>query len=121
MAAHAVFAMHSFHGMLSHHGNVGLTALHALILAVSSWLLADFGSGVLHWSVDNYGNGRTPIMGSIIAAFQGHHSAPWTITERGFCNNVYKLCMPFGILPMLLINAIEKNFLLGLITELVTP
>jgi ubiquitin-conjugating enzyme E2 variant len=106
MAAHAVFAMHSFHGMLSHHGNVGLTALHALIMAVSSWLLADFGSGVLHWSVDNYGNGRTPIMGSIIAAFQGHHSAPWTITERGFCNNVYKLCMPFGILPMLLINAI---------------
>eukprot|EP00555_Chaetoceros_dichaeta_P010777 CAMPEP_0198264134 /NCGR_PEP_ID=MMETSP1447-20131203/14905_1 /TAXON_ID=420782 /ORGANISM="Chaetoceros dichaeta, Strain CCMP1751" /LENGTH=362 /DNA_ID=CAMNT_0043952985 /DNA_START=39 /DNA_END=1127 /DNA_ORIENTATION=+ len=63
----------------------------------SSWLIADLGSGVLHWSVDNYGNGKTPVMGNLIAAFQGHHSAPWTITERGFCNNVYKLCTPFGI------------------------
>eukprot|EP00560_Eucampia_antarctica_P010054 CAMPEP_0197831326 /NCGR_PEP_ID=MMETSP1437-20131217/9219_1 /TAXON_ID=49252 ORGANISM="Eucampia antarctica, Strain CCMP1452" /NCGR_SAMPLE_ID=MMETSP1437 /ASSEMBLY_ACC=CAM_ASM_001096 /LENGTH=194 /DNA_ID=CAMNT_0043434185 /DNA_START=625 /DNA_END=1209 /DNA_ORIENTATION=+ len=72
----------------------------------SSWLLADLGSGVLHWSVDNYGNGRTPIMGGIIGAFQGHHSAPWTITDRQFCNNVYKLCVPFGIPTIALINAL---------------
>jgi hypothetical protein len=43
-------------------------------------------------------DGRTPVMGGIIAAFQGHHSAPWTITQQGFCNNVYKLCIPFGVL-----------------------
>lgn len=67
-------------------------------------------SGVLHWSVDNYGNGRTPIMGGIIAAFQGHHSAPWTITQRGFANNVYKLCIPFGILPLSVIYAISGPF-----------
>lgn len=78
-------------------GNVALTAVASLSTIVASYILADFGSGVLHWSVDNYGNGRTPIMGSIIAAFQGHHSAPWTITYRGFCNNVWKLCIPFGI------------------------
>ena len=65
---------------------------------------ADFGSGVLHWSVDNYGNGRTPVMGNIIAAFQGHHSAPWTITYRGFCNNVWKLCIPFGLPTVAAIN-----------------
>merc|ERR1711966_565677 len=35
--------------------------------------------------------------GNIIAAFQGHHSAPWTITYRGFANNVWKLCIPFGV------------------------
>ncbi|EEC43146.1 predicted protein, partial [Phaeodactylum tricornutum CCAP 1055/1] len=70
------------------------------------WVIADFGSGVLHWATDNYGNGKTPVMGGIIAAFQGHHSAPWTIAQRGFCNNVYKLCIPFGIVPMLAINAI---------------
>ena len=71
-----------------------------VVLSILSWISADFGSGVLHWSVDNYGNGRTPIMGSIIAAFQGHHTAPWTITQRSFCNNVYKLCIPFGIIPV---------------------
>jgi palmitoyl-[glycerolipid] 3-(E)-desaturase len=85
---------------------IGMTILQTLGLVIGSWLLADFGSGVLHWSVDNYGNGKTPIMGSIIAAFQGHHSAPWTITQRGFCNNVYKLCIPFGVLPVTLIHSI---------------
>merc|ERR1712032_169475 len=78
-------------------GAVGFTALTSVSTVIASWIAADLGSGVFHWSVDNYGNGRTPVMGNIIAAFQGHHSAPWTITCRGFCNNVYKLCIPFGI------------------------
>lgn len=130
------------HGMMMTVGLGGTvaTALTVLgkvcFLTWASWILADFGSGVLHWSVDNCtyqtisyggingrpvarpnhssfssisnihnrllstlldGNGRTPIMGGIIAAFQGHHSAPWTITYREFCNNVSKLCLPFGV------------------------
>ena len=87
-------------------GNVALALAQGLTLTFLSWVLADLGSGVLHWSVDNYGNGNTPVMGSIIAAFQGHHSAPWTITERGFCNNVHKLCIPFGIPSMAIIQAL---------------
>ena len=85
-------------------GNAVETIAQIFAILATSWVAADFGSAVLHWSVDNYGNGRTPIMGNIIAAFQGHHAAPWTITERGFCNNVYKLCVPFGIPTMTLIN-----------------
>lgn len=57
-------------------------------------IAADFLTGVYHWSVDNYGDGSTPIVGSQIAAFQGHHQKPWTITEREFCNNVYKVRSP---------------------------
>ena len=73
---HFGFMATSFHEMLQvNQGDSALTTLQASLLLVSSWLLADFGSGVLHWSVDNYGNGRTPVMGGIIAAFQGHHSA----------------------------------------------
>lgn len=97
-ANHATIASCAIHQLLQlNHYDIPTTILQSLLCIVSSWVLADFGSGVLHWSVDNYGNGRTPVMGSIIAAFQGHHTAPWTITERGFCNNVYKLCVPFGI------------------------
>jgi hypothetical protein len=104
---HAMFASNALLGVLAQNGgNLVVTSLQAFLLLVCSWILADFGSGVLHWSVDNYGNGRTPIMGSIIAAFQGHHSAPWTITQRGFANNIYKLTIPFGVVPMALINAI---------------
>ena len=102
-AAHSWLLASSFADMLlQNNGNLPLTTALAATLTMLSWLLADFGSGVLHWSVDNYGNGRTPIMGGIIAAFQGHHSAPWTIAQRGFCNNVYKLCTPFGLAPVLL-------------------
>jgi len=89
-----------------HQGSILPTILESSAVLFAAYVLADFGSGVLHWSVDNYGNGRTPIMGSIIAAFQGHHSAPWTITERGFSNNVYKLCVPFGPIPMAVIAAL---------------
>jgi palmitoyl-[glycerolipid] 3-(E)-desaturase len=107
--AHTFFVSSSFQSLLNvYNGNLGITVLQSVFLLLSSWILADFGSGVLHWSVDNYGNGRTPIMGSIIAAFQGHHTAPWTITQRGFCNNVYKLCIPFGIVPMTLISLIAS-------------
>jgi len=110
-AAHAYFAASSFAQMLGvNGGNVAWTVAQALLLTFASWVLADFGSGVLHWSVDNYGNGKTPIMGSIIAAFQGHHSAPWTIAQRGFCNNVHKLCVPFGVVPMTLINFVAGPF-----------
>ena len=107
----STFAFHIYlcaasiqHMMLNNHGDILITVLQTAAVCFASWTLADFGSGVLHWSVDNYGNGRTPIMGSIIAAFQGHHSAPWTITYREFCNNVYKLCIPFGIPTMLFIS-----------------
>lgn len=59
---------------------------------------ADFGTGVYHWSVDNYGSAQTPIVGPQIEAFQGHHEEPWTITCRDFCNNCFPTCiatMPF--------------------------
>ena len=106
LLGHAGFAATSLAEMYQAHGGV-YTVSEATVLAVSAWILADLGSGILHWSVDNYGNGKTPIMGSIIAAFQGHHAAPWTITERGFCNNVYKLCLPFGVAPMALVSLVS--------------
>uniref|UniRef100_A0A7S0HD18 Lipid desaturase domain-containing protein n=1 Tax=Hanusia phi TaxID=3032 RepID=A0A7S0HD18_9CRYP len=53
---------------------------------------ADFGSGVYHWAMDNYGSKNTPIFGTQIEAFQGHHELPWTITYRQVCNNIYKIC-----------------------------
>jgi len=98
MINHTLVGLFAMYQLLQiNNGAVAPTIGLSAFTIFSSWLIADLGSGVLHWSVDNYGNGRTPVMGNLIAAFQGHHSAPWTITERGFCNNVYKLCTPFGI------------------------
>lgn len=105
---HAALTAACLHTLTESSSSEIVTSLEVIATVLGSWLAADLGSGILHWSVDNYGNGRTPIMGSIIAAFQGHHSAPWTITQRGFCNNVYKLCTPFGLAPILLIGSTQS-------------
>jgi len=73
----------------------GATALFAHIMA-------DFASGIYHFFLDNYGSRETPIFGEQIAAFQGHHQYPWTITHRDFCNNVFKSCVN-SLLPLLLV------------------
>jgi len=70
-------------------GGANPLLLAAAVLA--SILLGDLGTGVFHWSVDNYGTLKTPVFGTVCAAFQGHHLTPWTITFRSFANNVYKI------------------------------
>merc|ERR1712176_619744 len=73
--------------------------------AAAAYLLSDLASGIFHWSVDNYGDGDTPVLGNVIAAFQGHHGQPWTITMREFSNNTYKTCIP--TLPFLALCATD--------------
>ncbi|KXZ55581.1 hypothetical protein GPECTOR_2g1130 [Gonium pectorale] len=63
----------------------------AVLLA---YILADLGTGIYHWGVDNYGDGNTPVFGRQIAAFQGHHQRPWTITQREFANNLHQVFGP---------------------------
>ncbi|CAJ1964179.1 unnamed protein product [Sphenostylis stenocarpa] len=75
---------------------------------VASWvgyILADLGSGVSHWVIDNYGDDSTPIVGAQIEAFQGHHKWPWTITRREFANNLHALAraVTFMVLPIVLV------------------
>jgi ubiquitin-conjugating enzyme E2 variant len=57
----------------------------------AAYVLSDLGTAVYHWAVDNYGDGNTPVFGRQIAAFQGHHQRPWTITQREFCNNLHQV------------------------------
>lgn len=82
-----------------------LNLILTITTIVLSIVLGDFGTGVFHWSVDNYGGIKTPIFGSVCVAFQGHHETPWTITFRPFANNVYKIA--YATIPMLLIVAIS--------------
>ncbi len=63
---------------------------------MAAYVLSDLGTGIYHWSVDNYGDGNTPLVGKQIAAFQGHHQRPWTITQREFCNNVHQVSCTQG-------------------------
>ena len=64
----------------------------------AAWCLSDLGTGIFHWGVDNYGGKTTPVLGTVIDAFQGHHKWPWTITKRQFANNIHGICVP--LLPV---------------------
>ena len=68
--------------------------LEQVLGALVGYLFADLATGVYHWAVDNYGSGETPVLGRQIAAFQGHHGAPWTIAQRAFANNLSALTVP---------------------------
>lgn len=50
-----------------------LQAFSTAAAAFVGLLIADLVSGVFHWSVDNYGDRNTPVFGTVIEAFQGHH------------------------------------------------
>ncbi|KAH6786403.1 fatty acid desaturase A [Perilla frutescens var. hirtella] len=65
--------------------------LEPIIAGLIGYVLADLGSGVYHWGIDNYGGADTPVFGSQIDGFQGHHKWPWTITRRQFANNLHAL------------------------------
>ncbi|GAV68635.1 Kua-UEV1_localn domain-containing protein [Cephalotus follicularis] len=79
--------------------------LQPMLAASLGYILADLGSGVYHWGIDNYGDPSTPIFGAQIEAFQGHHKWPWTITRRQFANNLHALARAttFVVLPIDLI------------------
>jgi ubiquitin-conjugating enzyme E2 variant len=65
--------------------------LAAAAAAFAAYSLADLATGVYHWFIDNYGDASTPVFGPQIAAFQGHHRYPSTITLRELCNNLHSL------------------------------
>ncbi|XP_057975863.1 fatty acid desaturase 4, chloroplastic [Malania oleifera] len=65
--------------------------LEPILAGLVGYGLADLGSGVYHWAIDNYGDASTPVFGDQIEAFQGHHRRPWTIAHRQFANNLHAL------------------------------
>jgi ubiquitin-conjugating enzyme E2 variant len=72
-------------------GSAGGSAAESLAAALAAYSLADLATGFYHWFVDNYGDADTPVFGAQIAAFQGHHRYPSTITRREPCNNLHAL------------------------------
>lgn len=80
-------------------------SLGVIVSAMGAYILADLATGIYHWGIDNYGDAKTPIFGSQIDAFQGHHKRPWTITKRQFANNIHALARPatFALAPFLLL------------------
>ncbi|KAH7860429.1 hypothetical protein Vadar_013313 [Vaccinium darrowii] len=76
--------------------------LEPIIAGCFGYVLADLGTGVYHWAIDNYGSASTPIFGPHIEAFQSHHETPWKFTWREFAYNIHELArgITFAVLPL---------------------
>jgi len=107
----------------------GLTGVHTsteaftgVVAVVAGYVLSDLGTGIFHWSVDNYGDKRTPFVGNVIDSFQGHHRFPWTITKREWQNNVQMVARPVAFptaLALLLPLAPPVNLFLATFSTLI--
>jgi plasmanylethanolamine desaturase len=62
-------------------GLAGRVAL-ALFQALAGWLLADLGSGVIHWAQDRYGSPRWPLVGGIVRDTIRHHRRPMGFLKK---------------------------------------
>ncbi|KAI3466238.1 hypothetical protein Pfo_022901 [Paulownia fortunei] len=67
------------------------TWLELTLAALLGYVLADLGSGIYHWVVDNYGCPETPVFGSQIESFLGHHQHPSAITKCDTAGILYTL------------------------------
>ena len=54
-------------------------------MVLAALLLADFGSGLVHWGADTWGSERMPVLGPrFLRPFRVHHLNPDDILRRGF-------------------------------------
>lgn len=97
-------------------------AAAALATTALAYWTSDLGTGIFHWSVDNYGSKDTPLLGKVIDAFQGHHKYPWTITKRQWANNIHTTCVAPLVFttPTLLLNDRPTDLIfVGVFTSLI--
>lgn len=78
-----------------------------ILFFLSSFIITDFISGVIHWFFDNYVSMENKTWGSLAKPFQEHHILPKKITTH----SIFKVCNSSSIIGsfILLINLFIKN------------
>ncbi|XP_059430098.1 fatty acid desaturase 4, chloroplastic-like [Corylus avellana] len=78
------------------------TWLEPILAGLLGYILVDLASGFYHWRIDNYGSSSTPLFGTQIEAFQGHHKRPWRVTRIQFANILHVLArgVTLTVLPI---------------------
>jgi ubiquitin-conjugating enzyme E2 variant len=77
--------------------------------------LADFISGVVHWTADTYGSPKMPIFGGFVRTFREHHADQVDITRHDFVETNGDVCifsMPVHFVLMLWVESPLPLFLL---------
>ena len=81
IAAAALLAVH----LVRLAGTPGIVRWYTPVLLILAWLLADFASGIVHWSADTWGKESMPVLGPrFLRPFRVHHVNPDDFLQRTF-------------------------------------
>lgn len=94
-------------------GIAGKVAAGAMTLgaATAGLVAADFASGVFHWSIDNYPDENTPVVGSVARSFQDHHRSSG-MDETSVWQNILPTTAAMS-LPMVALAAFTPHYALA--------
>lgn len=81
-------------------GSAVLAGVGSAAVATMAWAVTDAGSGIFHFGVDNYGDPKTPVVGTMIKEFQEHHVKPWDLEEASVWTNCAQAGQVLGPLLM---------------------
>lgn len=75
--------------------------------------LADFMSGVVHWSADTYGSPTMPVFGGFVRTFREHHADQVDITRHDFIETNGDVCIFSLPAHIALLLVVEDPFALA--------
>lgn len=84
----------------------------ALLACFAGLCLADFISGVVHWTADTYGSPTMPIFGGFVRTFREHHADQVDITRHDFIETNGDVCIFSSPVHFGLLLVIENPFAL---------
>jgi len=87
----------------------------ALLAAFAGLCLADFISGLVHWSADTYGSPTMPIFGGFVRTFREHHADQVDITRHDFIETNGDVCIFSSPVHLALLCLVEDPFALSCI------
>lgn len=90
----------------------------ALLAGFSGLCLADFISGLVHWSADTYGHPQMPVFGGFVRTFREHHADQHDITRHDFIETNGDVCIFSSPVHFTLLCVVEDPFALACVLGL---
>jgi len=84
----------------------------ALLSLFAGLCLADFVSGLVHWSADTYGSPTMPIFGGFVRTFREHHADQVDITRHDFIETNGDVCIFSSPVHFVLLFIVHDSFAL---------
>jgi len=83
-----------------------------LLACFAGLCVADFMSGLVHWSADTYGSPTMPVFGGFVRTFREHHADQSDITRHDFVETNGDVCIFSSPVHFVLLLVVQHPFAL---------